>query len=102
MISNERPSPFGNNRPPYQNQRYGVGPTKPRVDEKALKTETIQIERKTFIITLKENDRGRFLRITEDVGGRRDNLIIPSTGLEEFRKIFDQMVKASSEIPTKV
>ena len=92
MISNERPSPFG--RRPY-------GQPKPQVQEDTLKSEKIQIERKTFILTLKENPRGRFLRITEDVGGRRDNIIIPSTGLEEFKKVVDEMVKASNEMPAK-
>ncbi len=76
-------------------------PPKPPVQEDTLKTEKIQIERKTFVFTLKENPRGRFLRITEDVNGRRDNIIVPSTGLDEFKKILDAMVKASSEIPQK-
>ena len=104
MISNERPSPFG--RRPYhghgqgQGQGYG-GPPKPPVQEDTLKTEKIQIERKTFVFTLKENPRGRFLRITEDVGGRRDTIIVPSTGLEEFKKLVDEMVKASAEMPEK-
>jgi hypothetical protein len=66
-----------------------------------LKSERVQIERKTFIFTLKENPRGRFLRITEDVNGRRDTIIVPSTGLEDFKKLLDEMVKASNEIPTK-
>jgi hypothetical protein len=94
MISNERPSPQG-----YRS--YSAGPPKPPVNEDTLKTEKIQIERKTFIFTLKENPRGRFLRITEDVNGRRDNVIIPSTGLEDFRRIVDEMAKASAEIPLK-
>jgi len=76
MISNERPSPFA--RRPY-------GQPKPPVNEDTLKSEKIQIERKTFLLTLKENPRGRFLRITEDVGGRRDTIIIPATGLEDFK-----------------
>src|SRR5580692_3392353 len=97
MISNERPSPFG--RRPYQSNSYGQ--PKPPVQEDTLKTERIQIERKSFQFTLKENPRGRFLRITEDVGGRRDNIIIPATGLDEFKKILDEMVKASTEIPEK-
>jgi hypothetical protein len=94
MISNERPSPQG-----YRS--YSAGPPKAPVNEDTLKTEKIQIERKTFIFTLKENPRGRFLRITEDVNGRRDNVIIPSTGLEEFRRVVDEMAKASAEIPVK-
>jgi hypothetical protein len=67
-----------------------------------LRTDKVQIERKTFVFTLKENPRGRFLRITEDVSGRRDTIIIPSTGLEDFKRLVDDMVKASAETPTKV
>ena len=69
--------------------------------EETIKSDKIQIERKTFVFTLKENPRGRFLRITEDVSGRRDTIIIPATGLEDFKRLFDDMLKASSEIPTK-
>jgi hypothetical protein len=71
------------------------------MNEETLRTEKIQVERKTFIFTLKENPRGRFLRITEDVGGRRDNIIVPAPGLEDFKKIVDEMVKASAEMPPK-
>ncbi len=92
MISNERPSPYPQR--PYSSP-------KPPVNEDTLKSESIPIERKTFHFTLKENPRGRFLRITEDVGGRRDTIIIPAPGLEEFKKIIDAMVKASAEIPPK-
>jgi hypothetical protein len=102
MISNERPSPYGGRH--YgggHHQPYGNMPPKPPVQEDTLRSEKIQIERKTFVFTLKENPRGRFLRITEDVNGRRDNIIIPSTGLDEFKKILDEMVKASAEIPPK-
>jgi hypothetical protein len=100
MISNERPSPFRSvHDNHYSNfkQPYQAGQGKPRVDEDTLKKETIQIERKTFVFTLKENPRGRFLRITEDVGGRRDNIIIPSTGLEDFARILQTMVVAANE-----
>lgn len=107
MISNERPSPYG--RRPYQghgygapkyNQQYNQQP-RPPVNEDTLKSAEVQIERKNFVLTLKENPRGRFLRITEDVGGRRDTIIIPSTGLAEFQKLVDEMVKASETIPEK-
>jgi len=102
MISNERPSPYG--RRPYQAQSYGApkyAQPRPPVVEDTLKNGEVQIERKNFVFTLKENPRGRFLRITEDVGGRRDTIIIPSTGLAEFKKMLDEMVKAADEIPPK-
>jgi hypothetical protein len=91
MISNERPSPLGH--------RSSHGPPKAPVDEDTLKSDKIQIERKTFLFALKENPRGRFLRITEDVGGRRDTIIIPATGLDDFRRLLDEMVKASGQAP---
>ena len=91
MISNERSQPHGQR--PY-------GP-KPPVNEETLKTDKVQIERKTFVFALKENPRGRFLRITEDVGGRRDTIIIPAPGLEDFKRLVDEMVKTSGETPPK-
>ena len=97
MISNERPAPFGNRG--HSDRPHGN--PKPPVNEDTLKTAKIQIERKTFVLALKENLRGRFLRITEDVGGRRDTIIIPAPGLEDFKKILEDMVKASAEIPPK-
>lgn len=93
MISNERPSPYGH-RP------YSSAP-KPALVEELIKSEKIQIERKTFALTLKENPRGRFLRITEDVGGRHDTIIVPATGLEEFSKIVAEMARTSAETPEK-
>jgi hypothetical protein len=91
MISNERPSPYG------RQPQYSL-PPKRAVSETTLKSETVQIERKTFIFTLKENDRGRFLRITEDVNGRRDNIIVPSTGLDDFSKIVSDMVCTDKQL----
>jgi len=49
---------------------------------KTIKSGKIEVERKSFFFDLKENDRGRFLRITEDVRGRRDTIIVPAPGLE--------------------
>ena len=66
--------------------------------EDTLRSDKVQIERKTFLFTLKENPRGRFLRITEDVNGRRDTIIIPATGLEDFRRIVDDMVRSSRQV----
>lgn len=91
MISNERPSPY---------RRWTELPPKPHVVEDTLKSSQLQIERKFFVFTLKENPRGRLLRITEEIGGRRNSIIIPSTGLAEFKKILEEMMKASEELPS--
>ena len=95
MISNERPSPYGH-RPHPQHSA-----PKPPVVEETIRTDKVQIERKTFVFTLKENPRGRFLRITEDVNGRRDTIIIPATGLDEFKRLFEEMLQTSNDIPPK-
>jgi hypothetical protein len=96
MISNERPSPYGRTyrRPPQA--------PRPHVQEDTVKTEKVQIERKNFVFSLKENPRGRFLRITEEVNGRHDTIIVPATGLDDFKRAVDEMVKASSETPPKM
>jgi PurA ssDNA and RNA-binding protein len=97
MISNDRSAPYGNR----QHGERPHGSSKPPVTEDTLKSAKVQIERKTFILALKENTRGRFLRITEDVGGRRDTIIVPAPGLEDFKKLIEEMVQASAEIPPK-
>ncbi len=96
MISNERPSPYG--RRPYQGQSYS-SPPKPVVQEDTLLSAEVQVERKVFIFTLKENPRGRFLRITENSGSRRDTMIIPSTGLEDFQRVVHELVAAAKAMP---
>src|ERR1700761_2693215 len=98
MITNQRSTPYGRTSSlagSYNQLKYSQ--PKPPVAEDTLKSAEIQIERKAFIFTLKENPRGRFLRITEDVGGRRDTIIIPAPGLEDFKRLVDEMVKASAE-----
>lgn len=64
-----------------------------------LFSEQVQVERKFFSFDLRENPRGRFLKITEDVGGRRDAIIIPTTGLQEIRDIIDRAIHADEGIP---
>ena len=49
-----------------------------------LYTEKIFSDRKIFFMDLKENDRGRFVKITEDVRGRRDTIMLPVEALGDF------------------
>ena len=102
MTTNQRPVQHGTH--PQKNSGFNqakYGQSKSAVTEDTLKSVEVQIERKAFVLTLKENPRGRFLRITEDVGGRRDTIIVPSTGLIEFQKLIEEMVKVSESIPEK-
>jgi len=49
-----------------------------------IEAKELQIERKHFHVELRENDRGKFLRITEEVHGRRNTIMVPTTGVEDF------------------
>ena len=62
------------------------------MDQPTLIEEVIDVERKTFFIELKENPRGRFVRLTEDVRGRRDTIIIPISGVEDIRDALDRIL----------
>ena len=60
-------------------------------------SQSLRVERKQFTFELKENPRGQFLRITEEVGGRRDAIIIPLSGVEQFRDTLDEVIRASQK-----
>jgi hypothetical protein len=53
----------------------------------------LQVERKYITFDLKENPQGTFLRITEEVRGTRNSIVIPATGLEQFRDALNEMIK---------
>ncbi|MDR3459666.1 MAG: RNA-binding protein [Verrucomicrobiae bacterium] len=97
MISNEHPSPYG--RQPSFQQKFSQ--PKPHIAEDTLLTSELQIERKSFVFILKENPRGRFLRIIEAGGAKSNSIIVPATGLKDFQNVLADMVKADSEIPAK-
>lgn len=67
--------------------------------ETVLKSEKILVERKAFYLDLKENARGRFLRITEDVNGHRDTIILPAPGMEQFVRVINDMIDFDEETP---
>ncbi len=77
--------------------RYQQGPRrsrhegKPSTPSETISTGKLEIERKTFIFQLQENARGQFLRITEDAKGRRNAIVIPATGLQDFKRLLDGM-----------
>ena len=66
-----------------------------RRDDDPLHTEKIFADRKIFFMDLKENDRGRFVKITEDVRGRRDTIMIPGEFLNEFVEALQNVQEAN-------
>jgi hypothetical protein len=67
--------------------------------DNVIATREVQVERKHFYIEYRENERGRFMRITEEAHGRRNTIIIPSTGLEEFMTTAGEVIQSADRIP---
>ncbi len=63
-----------------------------------LASEKIAVDRKLFFLDLKENNRGRFLKITEDVGGRRDTIILPVAAFHDFADALERLIKIEEEL----
>jgi hypothetical protein len=63
-----------------------------------LQNHSIVIERKHVTFDLRENSRGRFLRIIEEVSGRQNAIIIPLTGIETFRDALCEVIKFSKTL----
>jgi len=68
-----------------------------RQDDYPTHTEKIFSDRKIFFLDLKENDRGSFVKITEDVRGRRDTIMVPCEVLEDFIQALQNIVEADQE-----
>ena len=62
-----------------------------------IEAKELQIERKRFHVEYRENLRGKFLRITEEAHGRRNTIIVPSTGLNEFMAAADEICAAANK-----
>ena len=74
----------------------GIPPSKM---DNVIVTRELQVERKHFYIEFRENERGRFMRITEEAHGRRNTIIIPSTGLDEFMSMAGEVMHSADHVP---
>lgn len=54
------------------------------VDDDVICTEKIIADRKTFFLDLKQNARGKVIRITEKVSNNRDRIMVPAEVLDDF------------------
>ena len=64
-----------------------------------IEAKELQIERKHFYVELRENERGRFLRITEEAHGHRNSIIVPSTGVDEFTATIAEVLTNGETAP---
>jgi hypothetical protein len=69
-----------------------------RMGSDPIASEKVAIERKIFFLDLKENQRGRFLKITEDVGGRRDTIMLPAPAFKDFLEALQRLVEFEAKL----
>jgi hypothetical protein len=70
--------------------------------ETHLQRHSIRVERKHVTFELSENPRGCYLRIIEEVSGCRNAIIIPLTGIEEFRDTLNKIIQFSKTLPPRI
>ncbi len=63
--------------------------------EKELASKHVDIESKRFFFDIKENHKGKYLRITELSGGR-SCIVIPLDGINLFKDRFIEIVDEAS------
>ncbi|XP_052212898.1 transcriptional activator protein Pur-beta-like isoform X3 [Dreissena polymorpha] len=73
----------------FSDHYSSLGPPNPEnlPEDGKLKSEVMTKDNKRYYLDLKENQRGRFLRVAQTVprGGPRSQIAIPAQGLIEFR-----------------
>jgi len=47
------------------------------------------VEHKMFYVDLKANANGAYIKISEKSGGRRHNVLLPATGLDQLQEALD-------------
>ncbi|KAF2314587.1 hypothetical protein GH714_027780 [Hevea brasiliensis] len=58
---------------------------------------TLQVEHKLFYFDLKENPRGRYLKISEKTSATRSTIIVPSSGISWFLDLFNYYVNSDDQ-----
>ncbi|XP_076883964.1 transcription factor Pur-alpha 1-like [Bidens hawaiensis] len=62
-----------------------------------LLSKTLQVEHKLFYFDLKENPRGRYLKISEKTSATRSTIIVPFNGIAWFFDIFNYYVTSDDQ-----
>lgn len=64
--------------------------------DQSLETRELQVERKFFTAQLRENERGKFLRLTEEAQGRRNTVIVPASGFKDFADLIQDILSTEA------
>jgi hypothetical protein len=83
---------------PFHGRHVLNSPAQGKMDN-IIEARELQIERKHFYVELRENERGRFLRITEEAHGRRNSIIVPSTGVDDFTATIAEVLTNGETAP---
>ena len=67
-----------------------------RSPDRVLASEKVVFGRKVFFLDYKENTRGRVLKITEDVNGRRDTIMVPDEALDDFADALERILNTDA------
>ncbi|KAF5748854.1 transcription factor Pur-alpha 1 [Tripterygium wilfordii] len=62
-----------------------------------LLCKTLQVEHKLFYFDLKENPRGRYLKISEKTSATRSTIIVPFSGISWFFDLFNYYVNTDDQ-----
>lgn len=62
-----------------------------RQEDRTMKSLTVVVERKQFTLALRENHRGRYLRITEENNGRFNTVVVPADDKEAIGKFVESL-----------
>lgn len=62
-----------------------------------LLCKTLQVEHKLFYFDLKENPRGRYLKISEKTSATRSTIIVPFSGISWFLDLFNYYVNSDEQ-----
>jgi len=68
-------------------------------DEKELASQLVQIQSKRFYIDVKENSRGRFIKLAEvGVGGRKSRILMTMSAAAEFKTRLNEFSELHSQL----
>lgn len=62
-----------------------------------IATKTVRIENKTIFVDLRQNSRGKYLKISEKTGTKKSSIIIPAGGLDTFFTVLNDVRTASDD-----
>lgn len=69
----------------------------PDTTPNAPQSRHVRIENKNFFFSCKKNAQGRYITISEVKGNFRNSILIPESGWDDFREVFDEYTKQCKE-----